>query len=85
MSDATESAVDRLAAVNSAETQWRVVWFPYDKPVATKTARNLTHAREIAAQHADHAPIVESRTVTCTPWDAVENWAGRTLVEQERS
>lgn len=57
------------------ETQWRVTWFPPNRPDQSRTSDNEASIRHTAETYAEWAPIIESRTIHVGPWRLEENGA----------
>lgn len=53
------------------EVQWRVIWFPPDKPDQTYIGTE-GNVRRKAEYHAEWNPIIERREVIAKSWEAAE-------------
>jgi hypothetical protein len=51
----------------------RVTYFPSDKSISVKSAKDLIDARRICDEHVNDAPLIEQREVIATDWVIVEN------------
>lgn len=66
--------------MDEVEVQWRVAWFPPDKPDQTFTGTEEAVRRRAEREIADN-PIIDKREITVGPWVLVENLADRTSPE----
>lgn len=54
------------------EEEWRVIWFPADKPDQIFQGDERAVRRRAASDNVkEWNPIVEKRTVTVSPWEPV--------------